>query len=193
MKKKSVLAVLVALLLVVGAGVYTYARYTFSRTGSGDVDVATWAVALKQGGSPVTDNFTLTLTLGANNNVVNGKIAPDRSATATLTLDLTGTEVATDYEVDLSTVTGLPDGMSITGVTADGVALSETSTGSGVYTGSVALNAGKTAIADDEVELIITATWVNNESNNANDTTYGTAAGTLSIPVTVTARQHIGA
>lgn len=193
MKKKSVLAVLVALLLVVGAGVYTYARYTFSRTGSGDVDVATWDVALKQGGSPVSDNFTLTLTLGANNNVVNGKIAPDRSATATLTLDLTGTEVATDYEVDLSTVTGLPDGMSITGVTADGVALSETSTGSGVYTGSVALNAGKTAIADDEVELIITATWVNNESNNANDTTYGTAAGTLSIPVTVTARQHIGA
>lgn len=193
MKKKRVLAVLVALLLVVGAGVYTYARYTFSRTGSGDVDVATWDVALKQGGSPVSDNFTLNLTLGANNNVVNNKIAPDRSATATLVLDLTGTEVATDYEVDLSTVTGLPDGMSITGVTADGVALTETSTGSGIYTGSVALNAGKTAIADNEVELVITATWVNDENNNANDTTYGTDAGTLSIPVTVTAKQHIGA
>lgn len=193
MKKKRVLAVLVALLLVVGAGVYTYARYTFSRTGSGDVDVATWVVALKQGGSSVSDNFTLNLTLGANNNVVNNKIAPGRSATATLVLDLTGTEVATDYEVDLSTVTGLPDGMSITGVTADGVALTETSTGSGIYTGSVALNAGKTAIADNEVELVITATWVNDENNNANDTTYGTAARTLSIPVTVTAKQHIGA
>lgn len=193
MKKKRVLAVLVALLLVVGAGVYTYARYTFSRTGSGDVDVATWVVALKQGGSSVSDNFTLNLTLGANNNVVNNKIAPGRSATATLVLDLAGTEVATDYEVDLSTVTGLPDGMSITGVTADGVALTETSTGSGIYTGSVALNAGKTAIADNEVELVITATWVNDENNNANDTTYGTAARTLSIPVTVTAKQHIGA
>lgn len=193
MKKKKVLAVLVALLLVVGAGVYTYARYTFSRTGSGNVDVATWAVALKQGGSTVSDNFTLNLTLGANDNVVNDKIAPDRSATATLVLDLTGTEVATDYEVDLSTVTGLPDGMTITGVTADGVALSETSTGSGVYAGSVALNAGKTAIADSEVELVITATWANDENNNDNDTTYGTAAGTLSIPVTVTAKQHIGA
>ena len=193
MKKKRVLAVLVALLLVVGAGVYTYARYTFSRTGSDDVDVATWAVALKQGGSAVSDNFTLTLTLEPNNNVVNGKIAPDRSATAILTLDLTGTEVATDYEIDLSNVTGLPNGMSITGVTADGVALSETSTGSGVYAGSVALNAEKTAIADDEVTLVITVAWVNDENNNANDTTYGTAAGNLSIPVTVTARQHIGA
>ena len=83
--------------------------------------------------------------------------------------------------------------MSITGVTADGVALSETSTGSGVYAGSVALNAEKTAIADDEVTLVITVAWVNDENNNANDTTYGTAAGNLSIPVTVTARQHIGA
>ena len=193
MKKKRVLAVLVALLLVVGAGVYTYARYTFSRIGSGNVDVATWAVALKQGGSTVSDGFALNLTLANNNNVVNGKIAPDRSATATLVLDLTGTEVATDYEVDLSTVTGLPDGMSITGVTADGVALTETSTGSGKYAGSVALNADKDAIADNEVELVITATWVNDENNNANDTTYGTAAGTLSIPVTVTVKQHIGA
>lgn len=193
MKKKKVLGILVALLLVVGAGIYTYARYTFSRTGNGSVDVATWAVSLKQNDSAVSDNFTLNLTLDANNNVVDGKIAPDRSATATLVLDLTGTEVATDYQVDLSTVTGLPNGMSITGVTADGVALSETSAGSGVYTGSVGLNAGKTAIADNSVTLVITATWVNNESNNANDTTYGEAHGTLTIPVTVTAKQHIGA
>lgn len=191
MKKKKVLAVLVALLLVVGAGIYTYARYTFSRTGSGDAEVAKWAVDLKQGGNSVSDNFNLTLTLADNDNVVNNKIAPSRSATATLVLDLTGTEVATDYEVDLSTVTGLPAGMSITGVTADGVALTETSTGK--YTGSVTLNAEKTAISDSEVELVITATWVNDENNNDDDTTYGTNAGNLSIPVTVTAKQHIGA
>ena len=79
MKKKKVLAVLVALLLLVGAGVYTYARYTFSRTGTGNVNVAKWAVALKQGGNAVDDNFTLDLTPSANNYVVNGKIAPDRS------------------------------------------------------------------------------------------------------------------
>ena len=192
MKKRKVLAVLVALLLVVGAGVYTYARYTYSKTGNGSVNVATWAVALKQGGNSVSDNYTLELTLSNNNYVVDGKIAPNRSATATLVLDLTGTEVATDYEVYLSDVAGLPDGMSITGVTADGVALNETSTGSGVYTGSVALNTEKDAIADSEVELVITVEWENDEDNNDDDTTFGEAAGSLSIPVTVTAKQHIG-
>ena len=66
MKKKKVLAVLVALLLVVGAGVYTYARYTFSRTGSGEVSAAKWTATVKQGGTAVTDNFTLGLTLSAS-------------------------------------------------------------------------------------------------------------------------------
>ena len=192
MKNKKILAVLVALFLVVGAGVYTYARYTFTKSGEGSVSVATWNVSLTQGGSAVTDNFNLALTLSENNYVVDGKIAPNRTATATLVLDLTGTEVATDYEVSLASLTGLPDGMTVSGVTADGTALSETSTGSGVYTGSVALNTGKTAISDTSITLVITVEWENNESNNANDTTFGEAAGTITIPVSVTAKQHIG-
>ena len=190
MKKRKVLAVLVALLLVVGAGVYTYARYTYSRTGSGDVDVATWAVALKQGGSEVSDNFTLGLTLSNNNYVVNGKIAPDRSATATLEVDLTGTEVATDIEVDLGSVTGLPTGMTISGVTANDNAMTQSGS---VYSTTIDLNAGKTAISTNTVTLVVTATWANNEANNANDTTFGEVGGSISIPVTVTAKQHIGA
>ena len=188
MKKKKVLAVLVALLLIVGAGVYTYARYTYSKSGSGSVDVATWAVALKQGGSEVSDDFNLTLTLSENDYVVNDKIAPDRSATATLVMDLTGTEVATDIEVDLSSVTGLPTGMTITGVTANGNAMTNVA---GVYSTTVALNAGKTAISSNTVTLVITVEWANNEANNSNDTTYGVAHGTIAIPVTVTAKQHI--
>ena len=190
MKKKKALGILVALLLVVGAGIYTYARYTFSRTGNGSVDVATWAVSLKQNDSAVSDNFTLNLTLGANNNVVDGKIAPDRSATATLVVDLTGTEVATDIQVDLGSVSSLPTGMTISGVTANGNAM--TASGN-VYSTTIDLNAGKTAISTNTVTLVVTATWANNEANNANDTTYGEAGGSISIPVTVTAKQHIGA
>ena len=189
MKKKKVLAILVVLLILIGTGVYSYARYVYTKSGSGSKNVATWAVTLKQGGNPVTDDFNLALSLSANDNVVNGKIAPSRSATATLVLDLTGTEVATDVEVDLSSVTGLPNGMSITGVTANGNAMTEDS---GVYTTMIALNAGKTAISTNTVTLVITAEWANNESNNANDTTYGSTHGTLTIPVTVTAKQHIG-
>lgn len=188
MKKKKVLAVLIALLLVVGAGVYTYARYTYSKQGSGEVNVAKWAVALKQGGTEVSDNFTLALALSENNYVVNGKIAPDRSATATLDVDLTGTEVATDIDVDLSGVTGLPAGMTISSVTANGSAMTKNGN---VYSTIVDLKSDKTAISTNKVTLVITATWENDDANDATDTTRGEAAGKISVPVVVTAKQHI--
>ena len=195
MKKRKVLAVLVALLLVVGAGVYTYARYITSKSGSGDVEVAKWTATVKQGGTAVTDNFNLNLTLLENAYVANGKIAPDRSATATLEVSLTGTEVATDIEVDLSRVTGLPTGMTISGVTANGSAMTNNS---GVYSTTIGLNAEKTGLTSSTVTLVITATWDNaNDANNANDTGFGDGTNdadwTLQIPVTVTAKQHIGA
>lgn len=195
MKKRKVLAVLVALLIVVGAGVYTYARYITTKTGSGDVEVAKWTATVKQGGTAVSDDFDLTLTLSDNDYVVNGKIAPNRSATATLVVDLTGTEVATDIEVDLGSVTGLPTGMTISGVTANGSAMTKTGN---VYSTTVDLNAAKTAISSNTVTLVITATWDNaNDANNANDTGFGDGTNdadwTLEIPVIVTAKQHIDA
>ena len=60
MKKKS-LGILMALLLVVGAGVYTYARYSSSFTGTGTADVAKWQVNLTQGGAAVGETFDLDL------------------------------------------------------------------------------------------------------------------------------------
>lgn len=195
MTKRKVLAVLIVFLLVVGAGIYTYARYITSKTGSGDVEVAKWTAIVKQGGSAVSDSFTLALTLSNNNYVVNGKIAPDRSATATLVVDLTNTEVATDIEVDLGSVTGLPTGMTISGVTANGNAMAQSGS---KYTTTIDLNAGKTAISSNTVTLVITVTWDNaSDANNANDTGYGDGTNdvdwTLQIPITVTVKQHIGA
>ena len=128
--------------------------------------------------------------LSNNSYVVNGKIAPNRSATATLVVDLTGTEVATDIDVDLGSVTGLPTGMTISGVTANGNAMTKTGN---VYSTTIGLNAGLTAISSNSVTLVVTATWANNEANNSNDTSFGEAGGSISIPVTVTAKQHIGA
>ena len=88
----------------------------------------------------------MNLTLSDNAYVAKDKIAPNRSATATLVVNLTGTEVATDIVVSLSSVSGLPNGMTITGVTANGTSLTESS---------------------------------------------GSYSTPLSIPVTVTAKQHI--
>ena len=193
MKKRStVLGILIAFLIVVGAG-YTYSRYLTSKSGSGDVVIANWAVALKQNSVEVSEGFNLTLTPVANANVASGRIAPGSSATATLELDLTGSEVAADYEIDLSSVTGLPDGMTISSVTATpqgGSATTLTGT-NGKYSGQVAL-----ADVGTPITFVITVTWENSESRNSTDTTAGEdtlANRTKSIPVTVTAKQHIGA
>lgn len=184
--KKKMLAVLAVLLLIVGAGVYTYARYTNTYEGTGNAEVAKWAVSLKQDGTAVTESFTLKLTPSTSADVAAGKIAPGSSVSATLVLDLTGTEVSTDYEVDLSEVTGLPEGMEITSVkaTVDGTT-SELTGNAGKYTGIVELaNTGK------PVTFVVTATW-EADGNDVADTTTGKAAGTVAIPVNVTVKQHI--
>lgn len=188
MKKKS-LGILVALLLIAGAGVYTYARYTSSFVGTGTAEVAKWSVNLKQGGSAVAENFELTITPNENEFVAEGKMAPGRTATAKLVLDLTGTEVAVDYEIDLSSVPNLPEGMEIASVkaTVDGEQAQELNQTNGVYSGYVALaNVSKTITFD------ITLNWENLEANNTANTNTGKAAADISIPVTVTAKQHIG-
>lgn len=193
MKKKRgmVLALIIALLVVAGAGIYTYARYQTSRTGNGTVTIAKWAAVVKQGGSEVSNNFNLTLTPVANSNVASGKVAPGSSATATLVLDLTGTEVVTDYEVEIGDVSGLPDGMTVSSVTAvqDSQAVTLTQSGS-KYTGQVAL-----ADVSKPITFTITVTWENSDSaaRITSDTTAGEAAGTKTVPVIVTAKQHIGA
>ena len=85
--------------------------------------------------------------------------------------------------------------MTISGVTANGTAMTNNS---GVYSTTIDLNAGKTAISSNTVTLVVTATWDNaSDANNANDTGFGDGTNdadwTLQIPVTVTAKQHIGA
>ena len=195
-KKNKLLIGLIALLLVVGVGVATYARYISTYEGNDTVDVADWKVTLKQGDQAVSNNFELAFTLdNTQSNAKEGTIAPGSVLTSELTLDLTGTEVATDYEINLSEVTGIPDGMTITSVkatvgTAEAQTLTETSTGSGIYQGSLTL---EQVTNTPTVEFEIIATWTNDEANNTNDTSFGTSTDTITIPVTVTAKQHIGA
>ena len=46
--------------------------------------------------------------------------------------------------------------------------------------------------ANGKRTVTLTLTWTNDDENNEDDTDTGIAAGTLTIPVTLTARQHIG-
>lgn len=195
MTKKTVKS-LIAVLMLLTVCLYfisgTYARYTSTAAGTAKVDVAKWAVAFTDGTDPLTEDFELTFKVAANPNVVSNKIAPATTATATVVVDLDGTEVAVDYdalvdETDLATVFGASAANVEVTTTAKVNGTEDTS-------GTIAL-IGDTAFTDQngKVEITITLTWddTNTPETNAADTTVGMAGGTLTLPVTVTLEQHV--
>ena len=194
MKKGNMLIVLLTLVLITGIGTISYARYQTSLTGNATTSVAAWNVVMKKGTTTVSDNLNLTLTPSTNANVVEGKIAPGRSATGTYEIDFAGSEVSADYVVNFGTATNLPTGATIT-VTAtetiNGVAgTAQTVTVGTNYTGDFTLSEVTTGTGA-KVLFTVTVNWPNNESNNSTDTTAGTAHNDITIPITATAKQHI--
>ena len=193
MNKKTVKSMMVILMLLVVALYFiagTYARYTSSVNATAKVDIAKWAVAFKSGGATMTENMELTFALQNNTNVVSGKIAPASKAVATVEVDLTGTEVAVDFDADVDT-TAIA---SVFGDSASDVNATVTVSGAASSADSATVNliGDKAFTADNgKVTLTITLEWTNTEANNAKHTETGTAGGTLTIPVTITAQQHI--
>lgn len=186
---------IIAVLMILAVCLYfiagTYARYTSSITGNAKVDVAKWAVAFKNGDATLANKFDLTFTVDKNDNVVSNKIAPATTATATITVDLDGTEVAVKYaaevtETDLATFFG--DSASDVKVTTTAKVNKTEDT-----TGKIALPTGGFTSENGKVEITVKLTWTNNEAHNVSDTTVGTTAGTLTLPVTLTVSQDTGA
>lgn len=162
---------MIIVLMLVVVGLYfvsgTYARYTDSYTGTSKVTVAKWAVKLKDGANAeLNKTFDLPFTVEENSNVVSGKIAPATEATATLNLDLTGTEVAVDYTAEITKA----DLATFFGNSASNVTVA--------VTGGTTTEENGKYIATGTVDLV-------------NDTATGVTAGTLTFPVTVTLQQHI--
>jgi ABC-type glycerol-3-phosphate transport system permease component len=200
MNKKQVRTLIVALLVVIVALYFiasTYARYTTSLTGNAEATVAKWSAVVKDGTNTLSDNFTLTFTVDANEFVRDNRIAPQTSATAQVEIDLTGTEVATDLTATITdTVKSTFFGASASDVT---VSTSFAKVGTTNFeisnAGLVSLPTdGETALSG-KVEMTITLTWTNDDNHNVSDTAVGTKADgarTFEMPVTVTAQQHIG-
>lgn len=194
MTKKTVKS-LIAVLMLLTVCLYfisgTYARYASELTGNASVSVAKWAVAFTDGTNALQNNFALTFTVDENPNVVPNKIAPATSATAKVVVDLTGTEVAVDYNAVVT-----QDALAtVFGASADKVKVTAKVNGNADTTqGTIALVNNQAFTADNgKVELIITLTWENDEAFNVSDTLVGENGGTLTLPVTVTLQQHIDA
>lgn len=184
--------VLVLLIYIIGS---TYARYITTGTATGTIQVAKWAVVMKADDNTVVTDTTapITFTVQENTNVVPNKIAPAVTAKAEVELDLTGTEVAVDFDAvidDSAKATVFGDSASDVTLTVEVDGTAYTSGTS--QTIPLVNNAAFTGAAAKKT-VTLTLTWTNNENHNANDTSLGKAAPTLTIPVTLTAKQHIGA
>ena len=194
--KRGILIALLLVLLVYIIG-STYARYTTTTNATGKVQVAKWAVAMTANNKAKTLSTTtqdITFTVQDNKNVVAGKIAPDVTAVADIELDLTGTEVAVDFlaEIAESASTTLANAL---GDSADDVTMTVKIGDNTLTAGTphlINLPSGEKFTGDAaKFPVTLTLTWTNNEAHNASDTTAGEAAPTLSIPITLTAQQHV--
>ena len=101
-KSKKVIMLLCALLLLVavGTGSYTYAKYRTAVTGGGHADIAKWSFTAGNE-SETIENIQLVNTI-EKDTLVNGKIAPGTSGQFFINIDGTGSEVGIDYEVKFS-------------------------------------------------------------------------------------------
>ncbi len=192
-RTKRAIYVVIALLLVAYLISSTFARYSTEGKANGTIKVAKWAVAITADDGTVLNSTTqpITFEVQSNTNVVSGKIAPAVTAVAEVELDLTGTEVAVDFDavIDKSAINTLgasSDKLSLT-VEVDGTAYASGTSQTISLVGDKAFTA-----TNGKKTVTLTLTWENDDpANNPDDTTMGEAAPTLTIPVTLTAKQHI--
>lgn len=205
---KWTLIVLVLFLLVAIIG-GTYTRYSSTGSGTGTAQVAKWAVKINTANVVSTDSFDVSFHEVANENVVDGKIAPASSLYADFIVDPAGSEVALDYSFSLGAITAstgsVPTGIAVekvvpvTGATIDGTTVTGGSEGtalvadgSGKYNGTIALSSQSSALTSASSQVVrVYIKWTNDDEQNENHTTAGNTTPTLSMTVTGTAQQHI--
>lgn len=196
-RTKRAIFVVIALLLVAYLISSTYARYSTVGEATGKVDIAEWHVVMTpdDGGAALTSTTRdITFTVQSNDNVVPNKIAPAVTAVATIELDLTGTEVAVDFTATVGEMTNnLPSGVTL----PSRVTLTSAVDGGTPGTAQVIplVNNSAFTATNGKRTVTLTLTWENSDTDAAKteDTVVGVAGGTLTIPVTLTVQQHIGA
>ena len=195
-RTKRAIFVVIALLLVAYLISSTYARYSTVGKANGKVDIAKWAVVMTADDGTTLNSTTqdITFTVKSNDNVVPNKIAPAVTAVATIELDLTGTEVAVDFTATVGEMTNnLPSGVTL----PSRVTLTSAVDGGTPGTAQVIPLVDKSAFTakNGKKTVTLTLTWENSDTDAAKteDTAVGLAGGKLTIPVTLTVQQHIGA
>lgn len=189
MTKKTKSIILVALLLVVGITsgyvASTYAKYSTSSSGNGTIPVAKWAFATDNASSG-TYTTTITTTTGATadaTTLVAGKIAPGTKGSFSITLVNTNTEVGVDFTVALGTIANTPTNLKF----YKDAALTTELTSDSTITGQLKANDATGVVVKIYWAWVYETGTVTNgvATGDAADTTDGTAAASVTIPITV--------
>ena len=176
MKKNKKLLVIAVLLLLVTIG-FSYAIYRSSTTANGTVNTAAWSVKI-DGTNFDTANYTFgydKIHWDANPGKAN-TIAPGATGHIDIPVDASGSQVDVILTAALGSVT-LPNGMTV-------------SLASGSDSQKIAYSATEGQM---ETTIRVNIAWTGTtEDSNSKDGTDKTASGTsISIPVTLTARQKV--
>lgn len=156
------LCIILIMLLLTGAGGYTYARYLSQERGTGNADIANWSFKIAKNGEE-TKNVTLRNSVNKDT-LVDGKIAPGTSGEIPLTLDATGSDVSVDYTLEFLNEINKPANIRFSYNGKDYNSLSEI----GTIKGNIAKG--------NEMTKKITIKWIweyqtgsTNEAKNEND------------------------
>lgn len=203
MTKKTVKS-LIAVLMLLTVCLYfisgTYARYTSTASGTVEVEVAQWAVAINNVDMVANDTFNITFTEVENDYVVNNKFAPTSKLYADFVIDPNGSEVAIDYSFTLGAIESdgtatIPDSLKVSKVVKmNGDVEGDTLTAGqdNTYTGTINLASQTAELTDAQaVTVRVYVEWTD-DGPNATDTALGDEAPTLTMEVTAIATQHVG-
>ena len=178
MKGNKKYLVIAALLLFAAISFSTYAIYKSSASGDAEASVAAWVV--KVNNSDITSASSNTYTFSAsdivwdtNENVASGKIAPGSTGKIKIAIDTSGAEVAVDYTVEV-------DSSSIDN---DKISVSNTGTNA----------SGTIGVSESGKNIEVTVVWTAEDTTTANTNDMAMAGQNITIPVTVTLKQHTGA
>lgn len=190
MKNKKSLVAIIALFLVIGVCISTYAVYKSSATGTATVDAAAWVIEVN--GSDIVTSNTYTFAAADINwtsygNGQAGTIAPGATGTITIKIDADGTQVPVDYVVEIGTKTA--SGVASPDFTTAGFTVTKASS-SPDLTGTIAYNATSGQM---EKTITLDVVWTGTDSTDKNAADVSLEGATISIPVTVTTTQHTGA
>lgn len=164
------------LVLLISVSFATYAIYRTSMSGTGSATAANWQIQFKNGSNTVVQNLNFTaadVNWTTNPSAVSGKIAPGATGTITFKIDATGTETDVYYLAEL--------GQNAT----SGISVSMSPNSEQLL---------QYAASNMVATVTINVSWEGATTDNSTKDSSDLAledAGSISIPITLTARQSV--